>query len=250
MSPKIRPFFIFLIVPLWLIPLTAPAFTHGDCIKCHVRETREFHNSVHGREITCLDCHTGIRGKEHEHMKGSGAVDCGQCHEQENRHALSTKKNDLPQCHSCHTRHNILAKDEKASTVHPDRLKDTCKGCHPVECGERGYFSWLSYIQIRSHKKQDFGREYNRYNCIGCHQGRAVHGEKGPLTGQNCYICHMPLTDQGRVMGYIHPRADLKNQPAVFAASTLYPVFAVFLLGYVLRFIILRVLKKPSGQRR
>lgn len=240
----------------WFIPCETWAYTSKDCMGCHSEGSKEsvlhisigeFQRSIHGRDMTCMDCHTGIEDDEHTRSKGAGAVDCGECHEQENRHGSPSTSENLPRCHSCHTRHGILGKDDRVSTVHPEKLKQTCKGCHPLECGEFDYFSWLPSIRIMSHKKQDFSQAYRKENCLGCHQGQAAHGEKETLNEQNCHICHMSVKDQGALMGYIHPKADYRKQPIVFAAATLYQIFIVLLLWGGCRLYIpklSRILKK------
>ncbi len=169
-------FFYFLGLLIFVTSYNTWAYTPEDCIKCHKEGStgstlhisiKEFNVSIHGREITCKDCHVGVEDEDHETMKGSGAVDCGECHEQGNRHGLQSKSEDRPQCYSCHTKHGIFEKDEEVSSVHPGQLKETCKGCHPVECGQTDYLSWLPSIQIASHKKQDFSRVYEKGNCLG-----------------------------------------------------------------------------------
>ncbi|MBE9520786.1 MAG: hypothetical protein IME97_06625 [Proteobacteria bacterium] len=244
--------FIFYFLGL-LVFVTATktwGYTPEDCIMCHGEGSREsvlhismeeYDASIHGSEIACQDCHTGITGADHETIKGSGAVDCTQCHEQENRHGLRSKSEHRPQCHSCHTRHYILEKENVLSSVHPKQFKKTCKRCHPVECGETDYLSWLPSIQIASHKKQDFSRAYDRDNCMGCHQGRAGHGEEEPLNEQDCYQCHLTPSGEAKLLGAIHPRADSEKQPAIFAAATIYQFVILVLLWGGFRFYILKL---------
>jgi hypothetical protein len=222
---------------------TAWAYTPQDCIGCHAeassKSTRhipvdQFKASVHGGEITCLDCHTQVVDESHRQTAGSGAVDCSQCHEQQNHHGLQGL--DIsPECFDCHTRHNILARDNPDSSVNPQLLPQTCKGCHPVESGRTDYLSWLPSLKISAHKKQDFSRDYSRSNCIGCHQGQAAHGETELIDEQDCHKCHASRQGHSRLLGFIHPRADVKKQPAVFAAAVIYQLVAVFLVigGFV-----------------
>ena len=240
---------------LWFVPGETRAYTSKECIGCHSDGSSEsalhisvgdFERSVHGRELTCMDCHTGIEDEGHTRSKGAGAAVCTGCHEQESRHGFSSGAENLPQCHSCHTRHGILKKDDPLSTVYPENLQATCRGCHPQECGERDYLSWLPSLRILSHKKQDFSRAYRSENCLGCHQGQAAHGENETLNDQDCHICHMALKDQGAVMGYIHPRADYRKQPAVLAAAVLYQVFILLLLCGGLGLYV----RKRSGRSR
>ncbi len=199
-----------------------------------------FRTSAHAQELSCLDCHTGVVDERHQLTAGSGAVDCAQCHDQENRHGLHGLEN-RPKCYACHTRHRILASKNKHSSVNPGQLRNTCRACHPAECGETDYLSFLPSLQLSSHKKQDFGRDYSRLNCIGCHQGMASHGEDEIIDEQSCYKCHRSRQDASSLLGYIHPRADRLMQPGTFTAAVIYQIAAVFLLiggfGYFIRII-------------
>jgi hypothetical protein len=222
-------------------------YTNEDCIECHQAGSAEsdlhisiedFESSVHGQEITCLDCHTGVVDDEHQNIEGSGAVDCNECHEQENQHGTQGPAEKRPQCHDCHTRHNMLSKDDPASAVHRDQLPVTCAGCHPLTSGETSFFSWFPSFQIASHAKGDFATRYDTDNCIGCHQGAAVHGDSQPIDNQNCGKCHLSPEGDGAMWGYTHPQAKIDTQSTVFAAASIYQVFVVIgliaLLGKVL----------------
>jgi hypothetical protein len=178
---------------------------------------------------------------EHMEIEGSGAVDCSECHEQENRHGLDGADADRPQCYDCHTRHNMLTKTDPASTVHADQLPVTCAGCHPVTTAKNDYFSWFPAFQIASHNKGDFGSVYDNDNCLGCHQGAGAHGEPEPINDQDCYQCHLSSEAAGAMWGVAHPDADRKTQPAIFAAASIYQVFIVIglivLLGQFLNLV-------------
>jgi len=215
------------------------AYTQQDCIDCHGRKksksqlhipVEKFEASVHAQEdITCMDCHTGVKDDSHQETPGAGDVDCGQCHDQQNRHGPHGLDN-RPQCHSCHSKHNILAKDAPDSSVNPKRLKTTCRRCHPTESGDTDYLSWLPSWQIASHKKANFGRDYGRSNCIGCHQGQAAHGETDVINEQDCYRCHASRRGKSLLLGFMHPRADIESQPGIFSAALVYQLLIALLL--------------------
>jgi hypothetical protein len=218
----------------------ATAYTPEDCIECHRTgseesglhiSVEEYDASVHGPEITCLECHTGVVDDQHESTKGSGVVDCSACHEQENRHGLNGPEEQRPHCYDCHTRHHMLYKNNPASAVHPDQLAITCAGCHPAASGETDFFSWFPSYQIASHKKGDFATAYKKDNCLGCHQGAAVHGESAAIDDQDCGKCHLSPEAAGAMWGYMHPKPDMKTQPTVFAAASIYQVF--FVIGLI-----------------
>ena len=217
------------------------AYTTQECIDCHRTGSTEsklqisideFNTSIHAEEAGCQECHTLVEDEDHTTTPGSGAVDCSGCHEQENRHGKGSNSGTRPQCYSCHTRHGMLAKDDPRSTVHSNRLKETCRSCHPQESGQTDYFSWLPSLQVASHSKQDFSQEYSRTNCLGCHQGKAFHGDQETMNDQTCFTCHVTLDGQNKLLGYIHSKADARRQPGVMAAATIYQVvMGVIVLG-------------------
>ena len=220
---------------------SATAYTLENCIECHQIDSEEseltmsvdaYEASVHGQEgITCLDCHTGVVDDAHMESEGSGAVDCSECHEQENRHGQDGAEDQRPQCHDCHTKHEMLTKTDPASSVHMSQLTVTCGGCHPTTTGENDYFNWFPAFQIASHNKGDFGKTYDNDNCLGCHQGAGAHGESEPINDQNCYRCHFSADADGALWGYAHPVADKNIQLTTFAAASIYQVFVV--IGFI-----------------
>ncbi|MFH1490411.1 MAG: hypothetical protein ABII06_16005, partial [Pseudomonadota bacterium] len=173
-NPMKRFFLVCIFSFMALSARGAAAYTMEDCVQCHEGEGKAFIGSAHAGETTCLDCHRDVKDDTHEKTKGSGAVDCGQCHDQKNRHGSRSVNGIRPQCHTCHTRHRILDKQNGASSVHSGRLKKTCGACHAVQSGEVDFLSRLTTLHVASHKKQDFSRSYERTDCIGCHQGAAA----------------------------------------------------------------------------
>ena len=174
---NMRPIVRFsLMVWIYLTAQTAFAYTTEECIDCHRTGStesklhisiEEFNASVHTEEASCQECHTLVVDDDHQDTPGSGAVDCGSCHEQQNRHGRGSDSGTRPQCYSCHTRHGMRTKDDPRSTVHLKRLKETCGSCHPWQSGQTEYFSWLPSLQVASHSKQDFSQTYERTNCQG-----------------------------------------------------------------------------------
>lgn len=220
---------------------TEPGYTPEDCIACHRTGSQEserqisiveYETSVHGQEITCLDCHTDIVDDDHQTTEGSAMVDCSACHEQEDRHGSEGSEKNRPHCYDCHTRHHILTKGDPASSVHPDHFSTTCGSCHAMATGKTGYFSWFPSFRIASHPKADFAGDYSAQNCLGCHQGAAAHGEEDPVVDQDCHKCHRSMETVGAMWGRIHPTADRKDQPAIFAAASIYQLSIV--IGVIL----------------
>ena len=236
---------------------TASEYTPEDCIACHRTDSDEserqisideFEASVHGAELTCLDCHTDVIDDDHQTTEGSGAVDCNSCHEQENQHGSNGVGDQRPECYGCHMRHHILTQSDPASSVHPDQLTTTCAGCHASACEEPGFFAWFPAFQIASHNKADFGSAYAKNNCLGCHQGAAAHGESEPIDAQDCYKCHRDAQADSAMWGVMHPTADSSTQPTIFAAASVYQVFVVIGLIFVLRKLLNFIFDRPVGK--
>jgi hypothetical protein len=233
-----------------LLASNAWSYTGAECICCHEKGSREsklqididrYRSSVHGKEMGCSDCHQNIRDDKHITMKGSGRVSCQQCHEQENLHS----KDRSVVCASCHTRHSIYGVEDRRSSVHRENLEYTCGTCHPAQTGNPSKLSFLPSLQIVSHPKQSFSETFDKGMCVGCHQGKAAHGEDTPVNSQECYTCHAPLAKNRVVLGYIHTNATWQSQPINAVAAY------ICLIGLaVLIFILFNVLRGFVGKRR
>ncbi len=246
-----------LLAGLIFIAAVNPVMAMEDqtCLSCHHekngKSTRhisreQFESSVHGRDLSCQECHTGVVDAEHQTLPGSGAVDCRQCHEVVNHHGVSSTDRQRPTCYSCHTRHGILPADNPISSVHKTRLADTCSQCHPAACGKTDFLSWLPARGIVSHYKADAASDYGKYDCIGCHQGQAVHGQSGKINDDTCQKCHMDSDGKNALMGVMHPRAHAVEQSAVFTSAMIYQIFVVVLILGGMRFYIRKRSRKSK----
>ncbi|MCG6911688.1 MAG: hypothetical protein LJE94_16420 [Deltaproteobacteria bacterium] len=244
---KIRIMYILLV--LFLLPVVgAGAYTDEDCIRCHGGDSQEsllkmsmeqFKRSVHGKEGSCQGCHTNVLDEDHQETQGSGAVDCAACHDKFNQHGAGATQG-RPKCFSCHTRHGILSPKNPRSSVHPDRLRQTCRSCHPVQSGSSGYMAWLPSIRVASHPKQDFSQVYDMDNCLGCHQGRAAHGETDPLNDQKCHTCHLDKDGKNKLWGVMHPEVRWDKQPGVTVAAVGYQLSLLVLVIGGFRWLVRR----------
>jgi len=237
-------FLLFIALCLFTLkPGLSAAYDDADCRACHgigSKESRlrvslgEFEDSVHGRDLACADCHEDIVDESHEQARSS-TVDCTGCHEQPNRHGQGASGGAAPRCWDCHTRHHVLSPGSPRSSVHASNLTRTCRGCHPSETGDRDFLSALPAVRIASHGKQDFSTAYTMGNCLGCHQGKAAHGESERLSGDNCDRCHLRENGESPLLGRMHPEADPGAQPVVFASALLYQagLWALVLAGFV-----------------
>lgn len=237
---------ILLLLPAILITVVIVdihAYTDSECIDCHDKssdsrlkiDTMAYQESVHASIFDCIDCHQDVKSNDHISKVGSGRVICSDCHEEQNFHGINSEKQTRPDCKDCHFQHNMLSITESASTVHPDRISKTCLTCHPQESGETTYLSWFPSIRIESHNKQNLGLDYSMDNCIGCHQGRAGHGQTEKLGKVSCSKCHMTENGKSALFGPMHPKADTSSQPGVFAVAVMYQFGFVFMTWVAIR---------------
>jgi len=214
------------------------SYSENDCIGCHKLGSQQsklninmddYLSSIHGKEITCMDCHQTVKDEYHVKIKGSAKVNCQKCHEQKNLHS----RDGSVSCDDCHTSHNIYSAEDSLSSVYWKNMKNTCAKCHPNESNNPGVLSFLPSLHIASHPKQTFAKAFDKGMCIGCHQAKAAHGEDFPINHQDCYKCHIPLGKKSALLGYIHTNASWNRQLVSFIAGYTY-LIALIAFGFLL----------------
>ena len=227
------------------------AYTEPDCIQCHEQEGSEtqlritingFRSTVHGRTLSCLDCHQDIKDDRHFKIVSTQKIDCQRCHEKQNLHA----QDGSVTCDACHTPHYIYGVDDPRSSVHWKNLRDTCGKCHPGQTQQTNILSTLGGLHIASHPKQDFARIFSKGMCVGCHQGRAAHGEDVPVNDQNCYKCHVPLAKNSFILGYVHASTDWHSNPVHAFTNYIYIAASLALVVLLVRGFVVFIKKKSQ----
>jgi cytochrome b subunit of formate dehydrogenase len=114
------------------------------CGTCHIEAAEggathsALHLSIHAG-FDCLSCHQDRGTLPHKPEPGfrAGNQGCRSCHAEAAEHyqvhgrALVDGDNeDIPDCAACHGSHDILAPDNKASSVNAANLPRTCGRCH------------------------------------------------------------------------------------------------------------------------
>ena len=243
---------IFLYISVFALIMCSPSISLGysenECVECHRLDSslsklhidiERYSASMHGREISCMDCHAAIEDESHTVPKFSEIVDCGGCHEQSNLHSADGSVT----CADCHTKHYVFQGDDPRSSVNRENTGETCGKCHPDQIQNKGLLDILVSIQILSHPKQDFSGDFDNNMCSGCHQGKAAHGEDSRINNLNCDTCHMELEKRNSLLGYIHPVAHNRDQPVNRIAGYINIIglvaSIVLLFIIVLRFAIL-----------
>jgi hypothetical protein len=240
-----------LIIFVWLMPCSIFAYEMSDCISCHGDNhnkdipqipVTDFKSSIHGATMTCAECHSYIE-EGHEAGNVTEKVNCNNCHQQANRHGASANAASRPECYSCHTKHSILPGNNENSSVNLNKYKETCGGCHETQYGKSGYMKGFTSIRIRSHKKEDFSREFNEQNCTGCHQGMAIHGTEEKFSDNDCAKCHIRDYKNG-MMGRFHATAN-----SGLYIKGLSVITQILILGVII-LVIGFIIKAPYKQGR
>jgi hypothetical protein len=241
-----------LISILWLLSLPVLAYEMENCISCHGDSRNkdipqisvaEYRSSIHGATMSCFECHSYIE-EGHEAGGVKEKVNCNNCHQQENMHGASANAEARPECYSCHTKHNILPAGMDNSSINKAHLEETCSGCHEAQYGKSGYLKWFTSIKIRSHKKEDFSREFNEANCTGCHQGVAIHGTQEKKSDDECAKCHMK-DNKNAMMGRFHAASN--SGPVIIGLSVIDQILILMLFALVVLCIKNRPRKRQKG---
>ena len=150
----------------------------GKKISLYVSEVR-FKSSVHG-DLSCSDCHTRIKDDGHSsgELKVRERVNCGVCHEEQNREYLKSlhAKTDpktatrAAACSDCHGKHTVYRASDPRSMVHPSQIGKTCDRCHSDKD-----FARLHALGPSSPGELFMG---------------SVHGKTGEVTCKNCHGTH------------------------------------------------------------
>lgn len=232
---------------LCLLPCGLFAYEMDDCISCHSDNpgkgipqisVKDYKSSIHGMMMECGECHSDM-DEEHENGKVEGKVDCNNCHPQKNLHGASYGKENQPECYSCHTKHNILPAYAEQSSINKTQFKKLCIECHKEQWGETGYLKWFTSFRVRSHKKQDFSKKYDKTNCDGCHQIE-IHKKIEKISDGECSRCHMK-DGRNAMMGKFH--AAVNSGSAILGLSVITQILILAVLIILVRFII-----KPLGK--
>lgn len=218
----------FLVLLFFALP--AEKYRDSDCLRCHGKpeisqitpqgKTRtlfvdqaKWLRDVHQiKGITCVDCH--INSSPFFHFReGDIDVNCARCHPEEEEEYLKnihlsfrpetiTTGKELPLCYHCHTRHAVLRHDDPDSSVHEDRVKETCGECH-AEVMISSILRGSTPGKISGHRKGDLGEKFDMNACVSCHYADAAHGNKRVVT-DFCSRCHDPASKGSVLMGGTH----------------------------------------------
>jgi cytochrome b subunit of formate dehydrogenase len=192
-----------------------------DCSVCHAQQVQDHEASIHGAlhaqadpdAPVCLDCHDK-HATQSKHVPTSPTfaqnvpVLCARCHRAGESAALRIESvvEDIIQsysdsihgkgllksglvvtatCTSCHSSHRELPSDDPGSTIHADRISDTCGTCHHgIE----------EIFKTSIHYKESHEQVPDLPTCEDCHTSHTITRADMPgfrtMMMEQCGRCH------------------------------------------------------------
>jgi cytochrome b subunit of formate dehydrogenase len=229
-----------------------------ECVNCHKTKAADLSQSVHGMAAragkTAPDCetchnsaHDAAKPGTFEFFKGVKET-CESCHgdiaeqfEASVHGRLSSQGVvDAPTCMSCHGEHKILAPNDKASTVNPSHIRETCGQCHgDVKLSQRlnGTINRVASFDESFHGLALKGGSQTAANCASCHGVHNILPSADPKSkihakniAKTCGSCH-PGAGSSFAITTVHT-AQGKAEPEVVAwVRWFYMILIPLLLG-------------------
>jgi predicted CXXCH cytochrome family protein len=215
---------LFFALCLGAATFAAASVTDEDCLSCHsdpglqsgtgrsvTVDPAKFKASIHGRaEISCVDCHTDLRGVEDfPHAEKLKAVNCALCHDSEELafrasiHAQATVEKDglTVSCKDCHGTHDTRGRDDFESRVFPLNLPQTCLNCHGGKVKNPRGAEFVKLYEKSIHyaalEKAGLTLSANCSNCHGAHDIKNVDDPASRVSRKNiirtCGQCHVGI---------------------------------------------------------
>ncbi len=190
-----------------------------DCDVCHDDVADIYNNSLHGKAANkgaklaprCWDCHGAhyiysIDSLDSRITKFNIPFMCGQCHKEGtpvsrtydihqdsilSHYSLSIHGVGLFQqgltvtavCNDCHTSHNVLPHTDPKSSIHRNKVAETCQKCH----------GRIEQVHKKVIRGELWEKEPHKVPvCVDCHEpheARKVFYEEG-IADSECLKCH------------------------------------------------------------
>jgi cytochrome b subunit of formate dehydrogenase len=181
-----------------------PLTDDESCNECHLSDSRALGRSVHGGEVSCIDCH-GHPHRLHRVDDPASAVapvnqldSCGDCHDEaptaldhyresvHGRALLGKGLDAAPGCSDCHGAHSVFAADHRRSLMGFGKLPETCGSCHGLLLRD--------WVDASAHGAGWQADDTDVPVCADCHASHGVADPHSPgerLAGADrCGDCH------------------------------------------------------------
>jgi len=227
----------------------------GTLLSLHVDE-KAFQASVHGAAgMGCSDCHPEAKPNVHP-AEGFAEVGCAGCHQdsaeayKQTAHGmmLESGMERAPRCQDCHTAHYVRKIADPLSPVQASRIPETCARCHEAAKPAQGVFLPLATYRIMGHPKSSLEYRYDTRGCANCHPENTGHPQKkGPVPP--CVKCHDPSASAPLLLGPMHVKLSLWEQPVPFLLRFIYGAGLVVAILACVAFLGYRSYTRRKGKK-
>ncbi|MFQ6054760.1 MAG: cytochrome c3 family protein [Methanosarcinales archaeon] len=258
---------LFLFFLSYNILMAYAEVTEVSCYRCHVKEVKQFQNSIHDKKnITCIDCHggnatvmTGAFSMNPSEFIGEPkrveiSAFCGRCHAREYElynESIHWKriKEGYPEaatCIDCHGAHNAKASKNPESPTYKANIPAMCARCHS---NKEMMSIW--YYGVKSDRFDTYKESYHWKAlekgyiivavCSDCHENhnpREVNDPKSSVYPTNlprtCEKkgCHESGTFDAKVsIGFVHDKESIHSPELRFDKSLLSEKAKAYFLG-------------------
>jgi cytochrome b subunit of formate dehydrogenase len=243
-------------------PSSVPPPERGtDCRKCHQQQFRDHAHSIHGKLLAagnaaapnCDSCHSTAHEPPRPHtpeFRKAIPETCGMCHAEIAEEfkasvhgaAIEAGKLDAPTCSDCHGEHDILPASDRASTINPLRIRDTCGRCHGDLRLSRRFglpTDRLTSFDASFHGLSAKAGEQSVANCSSCHGFHGILPSSNPKSmthagnlAATCGKCH-PGAGTRFALGPIHVTQGENEARAVEYVRLAYLILIPLSVGFM-----------------
>ena len=169
--------------------------------------------------VECKACHADLEGKEFPHETKLQRVDCGTCHDDEQKqfreslHGQAALRGDklAPTCKSCHGTHDILQPKNLDAATNVVNIPMLCNRCHREGSPVQSFYHIPQDSILENYKESIHGEGLFRKGllttavCTSCHTAHhqlphtdARSSISRTNVGQTCKQCHVRIEEVHR----------------------------------------------------
>jgi hypothetical protein len=245
-----------------------------SCFHCHSTEVDQFQKSVHGENISCIDCHGGdtsvngtlvsvdVMNRSFTGIPSKVNITklCSKCHSktvelyEESVHwnKLTNGRENAASCMDCHGTHNILSHKDPQSMTYVDKIPQLCANCHENQTKMQAWYYGIATDRFDTYKKSYHykatilggGKDKSLATCNDCHENHNTKNQTDPTSaiypanlGKTCEKegCHSGHSSQ-IYGGKIHEGQSVYVSSTSIDLKTLVTYFYIIMILFELSF--------------
>lgn len=195
----------------------------------------------------CGKCHTGILTEYKKSIHGELL--------------LGSNNIDAPACTDCHGVHVIAQADKPEAKVYSKNIPKTCAACHSVGTLMQKYgikTEQVSTYRDTYHGKANLFGQLQVANCSSCH---GIHNIKSTTDKESqvykdnlpktCGKCHPNALNNPKFSNVImHLKPSKSVEPIVFYVQIFYTILIIMIIGGMLLYNIMDLIKRLQERKK